>query len=299
MTPTSNRSGDPAPFDLVGPLPTGTTLLEASAGTGKTFTVGALVTRYVAEGAATLDEMLVITFSRAASQELRLRVREQLVERRARPRRTRRPVDADAGIELLGHLLDAGPAELAAAPARLRDALAAFDSATIATTHQFCQVVLRSLGIAGDTDATATLVEDLDELVLEVVDDLYLRPSTAEPTPAAHRARRPPPSAARRVGDPQARARARRRRPGPRPAARADFARAVPRRGRAAQAAPRHPVATTTCSAGSPTALEDDDAPARARMRQPLADRARRRVPGHRPGAVAGARRAPSTATPR
>ena len=58
-------------FDVLGPLPTGTTVLEASAGTGKTYTVGALVTRYVAEGEATLDEMLVITFGRVASQELR------------------------------------------------------------------------------------------------------------------------------------------------------------------------------------------------------------------------------------
>ena len=74
------------PSTSLGPLPTGTTLLEASAGTGKTFTVGALVTRYVAEGAATLDEMLVITFSRAATQELRTRVREQLDQRRASPR---------------------------------------------------------------------------------------------------------------------------------------------------------------------------------------------------------------------
>ena len=40
------------PFDLLGELPTGTTLLEASAGTGKTFAVGALVARYVAEGHA-------------------------------------------------------------------------------------------------------------------------------------------------------------------------------------------------------------------------------------------------------
>ena len=58
---------------------------------------------------------------------------------------------------------------------RLRDALAAFDAATIATTHQFCQLVLRSLGVAGDTDAGVTLVESLDELVNEIVDDLYLR----------------------------------------------------------------------------------------------------------------------------
>ena len=63
-------------FDLLGPLPTerSTTVLQASAGTGKTFALAGLVTRYLAEGKATLDEMLLITFSRAASQELRERV---------------------------------------------------------------------------------------------------------------------------------------------------------------------------------------------------------------------------------
>src|SRR3954463_8122663 len=70
------------PFDLLGPLPaTGsTTVLEASAGTGKTFALAGLVTRFIAEGFATLDEMLLITFSQAASRELRERVRCQLVE---------------------------------------------------------------------------------------------------------------------------------------------------------------------------------------------------------------------------
>ena len=57
---TRSRPGDPprclnnlAPglaFDVYGPLPSGVTLLEASAGTGKTFTIAALVARYVAEG---------------------------------------------------------------------------------------------------------------------------------------------------------------------------------------------------------------------------------------------------------
>ena len=70
------------PFDLLGPLPVerSTTVLEASAGTGKTFTLAALVTRYIAEGAAKLDQMLLITFSRAATQELRDRVRRQIVD---------------------------------------------------------------------------------------------------------------------------------------------------------------------------------------------------------------------------
>ncbi len=160
------------PFDLTGPLPTGTTLLEASAGTGKTFTVAALVARYVAEEGVPLDQLLVITFGRAASQELRERVREQLV---LAERALADPSAADRGHAVIAHLLDADEAEVERRRVRLRAALASFDAATIATTHQFCQTVLRSLGVAGDTDTGATLVESLDELVVEVVDDVYLR----------------------------------------------------------------------------------------------------------------------------
>ena len=71
---------EPGRFDLLGALPDprSTTVLEASAGTGKTFALAALVTRYLAEGVATLDQMLLITFSRAATQELRERVRRQI-----------------------------------------------------------------------------------------------------------------------------------------------------------------------------------------------------------------------------
>ena len=159
-------------FDLLAPLPTGptTTVLEASAGTGKTYALAALVTRYVAEGTALLDDMLLITFSRAASQELRERVRDQLV-------RAAEALDdpTRADDELLTHLVTGTDDELAARRRNLRDALAGFDAATIATTHQFCQLVLRSLGVAGDTDAGVTLVENLDELVGEIVDDLYLQ----------------------------------------------------------------------------------------------------------------------------
>jgi exodeoxyribonuclease V beta subunit len=159
-------------FDLAGPLPTGTTLLEASAGTGKTFTVAALVTRYVAEEDLPLDQLLVITFGRAASQELRERVRDQLV---LAERALAHPAVADRHHPVVARLLDADESEVELRHQRLRDALASFDAATIATTHQFCQTVLRSLGVAGDTDIGATLVESLDELVVEVVDDVYLR----------------------------------------------------------------------------------------------------------------------------
>jgi exodeoxyribonuclease V beta subunit len=157
-------------FDLLGPLPAArtTTVLEASAGTGKTFALAGLVTRYLAEGKASLDQMLLITFARAASQELRERVRRQIHDAVV-------AFDDPSTIgdnELLQHLVSG--TEGVQRQRRLRDALAGFDAATIATTHQFCQLVLKSLGVAADTDAGVTLVENLDELVREIVDDLYL-----------------------------------------------------------------------------------------------------------------------------
>ncbi|BBH17580.1 RecBCD enzyme subunit RecB [Nocardioides baekrokdamisoli] len=156
-------------FDICGPLPTGTTLLEASAGTGKTYTIGALVTRYVAEGAARLDQILVITFSRAASQELRERVRQHLAEA---DRAFERGASTDALHQLL---LDGNAGTVEERHQRVRDALANFDAATIATTHQFCELVRRSLGVAGDSDTSARFVESLADLTQEVVDDLYLK----------------------------------------------------------------------------------------------------------------------------
>ncbi len=79
---TSDRRGGSRArrsFDVCGDLPTGMTLLQASAGTGKTFTIAALTTRYVAEGILPIDRLLVITFTRMATGELRERVRERLV----------------------------------------------------------------------------------------------------------------------------------------------------------------------------------------------------------------------------
>jgi exodeoxyribonuclease V beta subunit len=159
-------------FNLVGPLPAerSTTVLQASAGTGKTFALAGLVTRYVADGEATLEQMLLITFSRAASQELRERVRSQIVQ----AVNAFKDPAAARDNELVAYLLQGTDEERAERRRLLRDALAGFDAATIATTHQFCQLVLKSLGVAGDTAASATLLESLEDLVAEIVDDLYL-----------------------------------------------------------------------------------------------------------------------------
>jgi exodeoxyribonuclease V beta subunit len=175
------------PFDVCGPLPAGVTVLEASAGTGKTYTIAALAARYVADGTP-LRELLLVTFTRMATGELRERVRERLVS---------------AEQALAGVLAGAAPARqddvvrLLAAGARedverrrerLARALADFDAATIATTHGFCQEVLGGLGVAGDVERDAVFVEDVADLVAEIVDDLYVRRFHRQGAPAFTRA---------------------------------------------------------------------------------------------------------------
>ncbi|MCB1264279.1 MAG: UvrD-helicase domain-containing protein [Mycobacterium sp.] len=216
---------EPRRFDLLGPLPApnSTTVLEASAGTGKTFALAALVTRYIAEGVATLDQMLLITFSRAATQELRERVRRQIahaLECFTDPARV-------GDNQVVARLLECDPEEHQRRRTNLADALAGFDAATIATVHQFCNIVLNSLGVAGDSDAGVELVESLDDLIAEVVDDLYLarygrdRDAPAISYPQAL-------ALAREVaGNPATELRPRDPEPGTGAAARIDFANAV------------------------------------------------------------------------
>ncbi len=253
----------PTPFDILGPLPAeaSTTVLEASAGTGKTFTVGALVARYVAEGVATLDQMLVITFGRAASQELRERVRDQLV---AAERALADPTSVDPSDVLLTHLVSTDVPERRR---RVGDALAGFDGATIATTHQFCQLVLRSLGVAGDTDSRAELVESLDDLVVEVTDDLYLQLFGALPDEPPFGRATALRLARAAVGDPQATLAPLDAEPGSDAALRVDFASAV-RREVERRKHLRGVLSYDDLLSRLATALEADDAPARQRMRQ-------------------------------
>jgi exodeoxyribonuclease V beta subunit len=251
-------------FSVRDPLPTGTTLLEASAGTGKTWTIGALVARYVAEGVVTLEQMLIVTFGRAASQELRERVRAQLVEAE---RALADPASVTEPTELIELLLDVCNDERIVRRQRLRDALGAFDGATIATTHQFCHLVLRSLGVAGDTDADATLVEDLEDLLREVVDDLYLRRfgDTDGAPPLTHAEAMKLALAA--VGDPQAGLEPGDADPTTKPGLRAAFAhdvrRELDRRKRRLGVLSYDDLLSQLAEA-----LERPDAPARQRMRQ-------------------------------
>ena len=178
-----------APFDICGPLPrAGVTVLEASAGTGKTYTIAALAARFVAAGVP-LERMLLVTFTRMATGELRERVRERLVSAEDGVARALAGVAPPAEDEVLRVLARGSPTELQARRRRLGEALRDFDAATIATTHGFCEQILSGLGIAGDLGPDATFVEDLSDMVSEIVDDFYIRKfCRAETIPPFNRA---------------------------------------------------------------------------------------------------------------
>ena len=165
-------------FDITAELPDGPLLLEASAGTGKTWTLVGLAARLVAEFDVPLRQLLVITFSRAATTELRGRLRRRLVS-----------VADDIEAVLAGReVADPVAAHLAAqsgpevAVARLRRAVADFGSATVATIHSFCQDQLHSLGVLGDWGEDE-VAADLRPLIRQCATDEYLRRYLEEPEP--------------------------------------------------------------------------------------------------------------------
>ena len=119
--------------------PQGTHLIEASAGTGKTYSIAALFTRLVVLEGWAPENILVVTFTEAATAELKNRLRARLGEALAALQSGETPAD-----EFLQHLLAEALAkqEHGKLILQLQAALSGFDTAAIYTIHGFCLRVL-------------------------------------------------------------------------------------------------------------------------------------------------------------
>jgi exodeoxyribonuclease V beta subunit len=150
--------------------------IEASAGTGKTFTLATLVVRLVVEGDLRIGEILAVTFTEAATQELRARIRARLLLAASLPA----VAAADEGPEvaLTRALLDAHRARSGESPTalhrRLREAADGMDLAAVFTIHGFCARVLRehALESGHGFDAPQLLANDAS-LRQEIAADLW------------------------------------------------------------------------------------------------------------------------------
>ncbi len=165
------------PLALAFPL-RGSQLIEASAGTGKTFTISALYLRLILGHGGTESgfgrellppQILVVTFTDAATKELRDRIRTRLAEA---ARFFRDEINApDALVEQLRHQF---PAEQwAACAGRLDIAAHWMDEAAVSTIHSWCQRMLREHAFDSGSLFTQTLETDHSDLLGEVLRDYW------------------------------------------------------------------------------------------------------------------------------
>ena len=158
-TPTSMIALDLATEKLVNGL-----VIEASAGTGKTYSVAALVAREIAlREDLRIGNILITTFTRNAAAELRDRVRRRMVQI-ADQLENGSPDDGDAILKVLAEDVLSRNDMIR----RLRRAVVEFDTATISTIHAVCNKVL---GLAGLSTMQLDGEDATNRLVLEAVND--------------------------------------------------------------------------------------------------------------------------------
>ena len=171
---TANPHLDVASFELC----PGTTLIEASAGTGKTYTIQYIVLDLLLKGLS-LPEVLVVTFTEAATKELTDRLQSFLVEvnevlMSERTENTALAAVLERAVSLLGR---------DTVKRFIRKAMLDIDQASIFTIHGFCQRALQENAFAADANFDSELCADLTPIVEELVMDFLRRVHVEMPTP--------------------------------------------------------------------------------------------------------------------
>jgi exodeoxyribonuclease V beta subunit len=162
----------PPPFDLAEtPLENGASLLEASAGTGKTYTIAGLFLRLFLEKEMSIRQILVVTFTEAATEELRDRIRHLI----ARCLDVFSSGASDPNFPFLNVLLERFQGRERIAQARLQQALSDFDEAPIYTIHGFCQRMLKDRAFETGSLFDTELAPDLTPILQETADDYWRR----------------------------------------------------------------------------------------------------------------------------
>jgi exodeoxyribonuclease V beta subunit len=151
------------------PLEPGIRLLEASAGTGKTFALAQLVLRYVTEAELGLRQLLVVTFTEAAAAELRDRIGQRLQLALAGLEDPARP----APDPTLATWLERQRPRADALRARLLLALEDLDAADITTIHGFCRRTLQRQALEAGLPPELQLETEKGTLVRQVVHDYW------------------------------------------------------------------------------------------------------------------------------
>ncbi|MGK7368905.1 MAG: UvrD-helicase domain-containing protein, partial [Candidatus Halalkalibacterium sp. M3_1C_030] len=145
----------------------GINLIEASAGTGKTYNITSLYVRALVELNLKVKDILVVTYTEAATKELRERLMTRL-----RESVQALELEATGGDEFLQNLNER-VADREEAIAKLRDAIRSFDEAAIYTIHGFCYQALQEQAFESRAMFDAELIGNDKEIVRELIDDYW------------------------------------------------------------------------------------------------------------------------------
>lgn len=152
------------------PLKEGISLIEASAGTGKTFSIANLYLRLLLEKKFQLKSILVVTFTDAAVEELKTRIRDNINDALNY---------AETGVisedkQILRDIVDKYSSENpSAVQDLLRSAIVHFDEAAIFTIHSFCKRTLQENSFESMSLFHFELITDQDDFVRETVNDFW------------------------------------------------------------------------------------------------------------------------------
>ena len=147
----------------------GLNLIEASAGTGKTWTIAALYMRLLLEKSLKPQDILVVTYTKAATAELKERIRQRIVSTLEMIQSNRLPEDELETCLYNGGLLNETSERL------LTRALYAFDDAAIFTIHGFCQRALSENAFETGSLFDTEMITDQQDILQECVADFWRR----------------------------------------------------------------------------------------------------------------------------
>lgn len=152
----------------------GISLVEASAGTGKTWTITGLYLRLVLEAGLPVERILVVTYTEAATAELRDRIRKRLAE-------ALRAFQCGSSEDELCHALLVRNSDPTQAIYRLERAISCFDLAAIYTIHGFCRRVLAETAFESNARFDTEVLVSEQELLAAICDDFWRREILSQP----------------------------------------------------------------------------------------------------------------------
>jgi exodeoxyribonuclease V beta subunit len=144
----------------------GKNLIEASAGTGKTWTLSFLYLRFILEKGLNVSQILVVTYTNAATEELRDRIRQRLVLAK---QAFNNPEQAEAEyLALIQNYPD--PVNCIE---KLNKAILSFDESTVFTIHGFCERALTEQAFEASLPFDHELMADDSRLMQNLADDYW------------------------------------------------------------------------------------------------------------------------------